>query len=142
MTLNWNDYPNFTLEELDDGGPEPASEFMRKLQLARWICYSLCKEAGITPIKFHITSGSRSIEKNRQVGGKDDSTHLYGRACDIAAITSRDRFFIVKSLMLAGFTRIGVNFKKKFIHVDDGEYIEELNKEAFVLFGYEKANGN
>ncbi len=120
---NWNNYPNFSWSEFDDGGPEMHPEFMRKLQLARWICHSLCIQKGVEPIPFIITSGSRSEENNQQVGGKPDSTHLYGRACDIAAVSSRDRKLITESLMLAGFSRIGISAEDYFIHVDDGELV-------------------
>lgn len=137
--LNWNNYPNFTAQEFAHGGPEMHSEFMRKLQLARWICASLCLASDVPIIIFEITSGSRSEERNRQVGGKPDSTHLYGRACDIKASSSRSRYYIVKSLMLAGFTRIGISASEYFIHVDDGELITNETghpKTADVLWVY------
>lgn len=138
--LDWSKYPNFSRHEFDHGGPEMNEQFMGKLQLARKICAQLCKEQGYPEIPFKINSGSRSKEKNQQVGGKPDSTHLYGCACDIVAVGSRARFLIVKSLILAGFTRIFIyNDRKdqgegvKFIHVDTGEFVPALSKPPHVI---------
>lgn len=66
---------------------------------------------------FKITSGYRSPEHNAKVGGVPSSSHTVGRACDIYAPTSRQKFLIISSLIESGFTRIGV--AKNFIHVDD-----------------------
>lgn len=130
MSTDWSRYPNFKKEKFDDGGPEMNVVFMLKLQAARYLAEILCIEKGypLSLAWFVITSGSRSEENNRQVGGKPDSTHLYGRACDIRSESSRARAIIVKSLLLAGFTRIGVsagNDGEYFIHVDDGELITD-----------------
>lgn len=130
----WERLPDFGEAEFRDGGPEPHIDFLRKLQLARSICRDLCYEKGYSDIPFAINSGSRSETKNQQVGGKPDSTHLYGRACDIEAESSRARFFIVKSLLLAGFTRIGIG--DGFVHVDDGERLDEIEKDPDVLWLY------
>lgn len=76
----------------------------------------LDKARGIAGIPFVITSGFRSVEHNKSVGGKPNSAHLYGYAADIAVPNSRARFTIIESLIKAGFTRIGV--ANSFIHVD------------------------
>jgi len=133
--LNWERYPDFSEHEFADGGPHMNHDFMSKLQTARSICRELCKEAGVSEVIFSINTGSRSEDNNRQVGGKPDSTHLYGRACDINADSSRDRYFIVKSLLLAGFTRIGIyKDDETYIHVDNGEQVEETEDPANVLW--------
>jgi len=134
MALDWSKYPDFTEDEFSHGGPEMDSGFMSRLQTARSICRELTKAAGFNEIPFRINSGSRSRERNRQVGGKPDSTHLYGRACDIAYTSSRECFFIAKSLLLAGFTRIGI--AKNFIHVDIGEDFDFPDKAPNVLYLY------
>lgn len=140
MSLDWNKYPSFKSSEFDHGGPEMHPDFMQKLQLARSVAEQKCKEKDI-PITFAyfvITSGSRSESRNRQVGGKPDSTHLYGRACDIKAEYSRSRLIIVESLLLAGFTRLGIG--DDFVHVDDGELVTEGGqdhpKDANVIWLY------
>ncbi len=64
-----------------------------------------------------MTSGYRTEVRNRQVGGKVNSSHLIGKAADIHAPTSMVRFRIIAALVAAGFTRIGIG--RTFIHVDN-----------------------
>ncbi len=111
----------FNIEEFDS--PDYAGsadlymdrDFLRMLDTARGYSNG-------TP--FKITSGYRTPEKNRAIYknlGKTEikSSHLYGRAADILATTSRDRFNIVNALIKAGFNRIGISGKSGFIHVDN-----------------------
>ena len=130
--MDWTKFLNFKKESFDQGGPPMDENFMHKLQTARSLAEELCKDLGYprSSAYFVINSGSRSEEHNRQVGGKPDSTHLYGRACDIKATNSRSRFIIAKSLLLAGFTRIGIG--EDFIHVDIGY----PNKDIYVMWTY------
>jgi len=67
-------------------------------------------------IPFTITSGARCQSHNDTVGGSKTSSHVIGLAVDISAKTSSQKFVIVKALMEAGFTRIGI--AKTFVHVD------------------------
>ena len=67
-------------------------------------------------IPFIINSAYRSVEKNKAVGGKPNSSHLKGLAVDIKANDSRTRGLILQALRAVGFTRIGI--AKNFIHVD------------------------
>ncbi len=78
---------------------------------------------------FVITSGYRTKDHNKLVGGKPGSSHIHGLAADIEVKTSRDRFFILKALLKAGFERIGVG--KDFIHVD-----VDRGKAASVIWNY------
>ena len=118
---------NFDFSEFDDPDfPNSGKEkmlpiFLTKIDMAR-------SRAGIP---FRITSGWRSEERNRRVGGSAKSSHLIGKAADIAAIDSTSRFIIVKALMEVGFTRIGINAGKGFIHVDNDE-----SKSQNVIFLY------
>ncbi len=82
-------------------------EFLNKLTEAR----------KIAAIGFKITSGFRTPAHNEKVGGVPSSSHTVGRAVDIYAPTSRQKYIIINSLLQAGFNRIGV--AKNFIHVDD-----------------------
>lgn len=69
-------------------------------------------------VPFVITSGFRCEKHNREVGGKPDSAHTRGYAADIAVRDSRTRALIVEALFRVGFRRIGIDFKRGFIHVD------------------------
>ena len=65
---------------------------------------------------IHVTSGYRTVEHNRRVGGVKSSSHLKGLAIDVACVNSDDRFAMLSALLEVGFNRIGV--AKTFIHVD------------------------
>ena len=67
-------------------------------------------------IPFIINSAWRDAKKNKEVGGKPNSSHLKGLAVDIKATNSRQRGLILDALRAVGFTRIGI--AKTFIHVD------------------------
>lgn len=74
---------------------------------------------------FRINSGCRCRKHNREVGGKEDSAHIFDdglRSCaaDIQATDSATRFKILYSLMLVGFTRFGI--ADSFIHVDGSKF--------------------
>lgn len=74
---------------------------------------------------FIITSGVRTVEHNKKVGGVDSSAHVNGYAADIACNNSRDRYNMAKALINAGFNRIGI--AKTFIHADcDPEKPEDV----------------
>lgn len=103
---------NFNSSEFDSpdepySGNKMQYHFMIKLQVMRTI-------AGV---QFDITSGYRTTEHNKKVGGKSDSEHLNANACDIECHNSIMRAHLLKSAILAGFNRIGIG--RTFIHVDD-----------------------
>jgi hypothetical protein len=50
------------------------------------------------------------------VGGVANSSHLTGWAADIRADSSNRRYLVLKGLIEAGFTRIGIG--QNFIHCD------------------------
>ena len=64
-------------------------------------------------VPFPINSGFRCKEYDRLFGGKANHT---GWAADISATTSRNRFWIVVGLVLAGFRRFGI--AETFVHCD------------------------
>jgi len=99
-----------------------SSELWEKLEIAR----------AIASVPFVITSGARCPWYNDvKKGFSKTSSHRLGLAVDIAAPNSATRFKILKALFNAGFTRIGYNGPKKFIHVD-----VDTNKDQNLLFDY------
>ena len=81
--------------------------------------FMLDEARDIAQVPFRITSGVRSISHNKAVGGTENSSHLRGKAADIACTDSYDRFRIVAALLAVGFNRIGIG--ETFIHVDNDE---------------------
>jgi len=77
----------------------------------------LSKARELAAIGFKITSGYRTPEHNAKVGGVPSSSHTVGRAVDIYAPTSTQKYIIINALLQVGFNRIGI--AKNFIHVDD-----------------------
>lgn len=68
---------------------------------------------------FVVTSGYRCKEHNKHVGGSATSSHQYGYAADIKYTNELQLVHIIFGLTKAGFTRIGINMSKKFVHVDN-----------------------
>lgn len=83
-------------------------ELLSKLFTAR-------KEANVP---FGITSAIRCEAHNEKEGGTHDSTHISGKAVDVSFSDNVDLWIKVKAFARVGMRRIGINFKKKFIHVD------------------------
>jgi len=65
-------------------------------------------------IPFNINSGSRCRKYNVNVRGMHNSEHLIGKASDIQAANSYQRFRVLEALIFAGFKRIGIS--EDFIH--------------------------
>lgn len=70
----------------------------------------------IAGIPFVITSGFRSKEKNKAVGGVANSSHLTGLAVDLRSRTPYEALFVIKGLIKAGFERIV--YEGDHIHAD------------------------
>ena len=104
-------------KEIDDGNMN--QEFLHNLDRAREL-------AGIP---FVITSSYRTPEKNKEVGGSENSSHLKGLAVDIRVRSSSERHTILGSLICVGFNRIGIG--QNFIHVD-----QDPDKASNVIWTY------
>jgi len=66
-------------------------------------------------VKFIVTSGSRCERYNKDIGGRDNSEHLYGEAADIFTPSSHIRFKILAAAFCVGFKRIGIG--PTYIHL-------------------------
>ena len=76
----------------------------------------------IAGVPFTITSGMRCLEYNTKIGSKETSSHIKGIAADIYYTDDLHLARIVHALSRVGFTRIGTNEEKRFVHVDfDGD---------------------
>jgi uncharacterized protein YcbK (DUF882 family) len=103
-------YEEFDSPDLPNSGrANMDTDFLRMLDNAR----------GIARVPFKINSGFRTEEHNEKVGGVKKSSHIKGKAVDIAVSSSRDRWNILQALQEAGFNRFGL--AKTFIHVDNDE---------------------
>ena len=114
----------FKLSEFDSpdlvgSGEAMDREFLSKLDQARSLC----------DIPFKITSGYRTEDHNRKVGGVSNSSHTKGLAADIACANSAQRYIIVTALLKVGLNRIGI--ADSFIHVD-----RDSSKVANVIWTY------
>jgi len=115
--INWSNYKSyFKCSEFDskgvgekDTGLNMKKEFMDMLYKARTLSDGF---------KFIIESGFRTDAYNLRVGGVPKSSHRKGLAADIRARNNEEIFWIVRSLLFAGFKRLHINHKRKFIHVD------------------------
>ena len=111
MTLKYFKLSEFDCPFEEGSGSKMKPEFLELLDEAREI-------AGIP---FKITSGYRTKEYNedlirRNYKASKNSSHLKALAADISVKDSKSRFIVFNSLLLAGFTRIGI--ADTFIHVD------------------------
>jgi len=102
----------FKLSEFDSPDMVGSGEAMDKEFLSR-----LDQARSLADTSFRITSGFRTLEHNKKVGGVENSSHTIGHAADIACTDSVKRHKIISSLLKVGFTRIGI--AKTFIHVDN-----------------------
>jgi hypothetical protein len=99
--------------------------FVNKLDHARRL-------AGVS---FPVTSACRCAKHNRKVGGVAESSHLSVpgalecTAADLGIFDSVSRFKVVKALIEAGFSRIGIG--KGLIHVDS-----DTTKDQGVIWLY------
>ena len=119
MSLKYFSYEEFASPDVPHSGEYMDDNFLEMLDSAR----------EISGIPFKINSGYRTIEHNYEVGGKPNSSHIVGKAADIAVKGSRQRWIITEALIQAGFNRIGI--AKTFIHVDSDD-----TKDANVIWTY------
>lgn len=78
------------------------------------------REATKVPIKISSGGGYRTESYNRKQVKHPivNSPHLKGVAADIICTTSENRFKLIKCALEKGIVRIGIGFKRGFIHFD------------------------
>ena len=91
--------PSCSLQDMD-------ARLIGKLDLAR-------EKAGIP---FVLNSAYRSVAWEKGRGRSGTSSHCKGMAVDIRCNSYSNRWKVVKALMDAGFTRIGIG--KTYVHAD------------------------
>jgi len=95
-----------------------------------WFKETVDEARAIAGVPFVLTSAARCLKHNKNIGSKDTSTHVDGLAVDIAYKDELYLARIVHALSRVGFTRIGVNANKKFVHADK----DSVKPDA--VFGY------
>ena len=110
-------YRYFDISEFDSPDEVGSAEknmshtFLIKLDEARHAAGIPCKiTSGFRTQAYHDDLTKRGYKTSKT------SAHLKGLAADISVKDSRSRWVVINSLMLAGFTRIGI--ADTFIHVD------------------------
>ncbi len=95
------------VEFLNDVDPALLSEkILQKLQLVQ--LYS--------ELNLKVTSGFRSAEKDRAVGGTGHGSHTRGMAVDILCTNGTNAFKILNACIKAGLTRFG--YEPQHFHID------------------------
>lgn len=98
-------------------------DFMNRLNVARFI----------SDVPYVLTSAYRPVEHEKAQGRDGTSSHTKGIAVDIVSTTGGQRMAILRGLMAAGFTRIGIG--EDFIHVDSDP--DKVQKFIFTYYDNE-----
>ena len=125
------DYKYFTEKELacrcGCGVLRMDDKFMSRIVRSRMAANVLCRKFEVpnTNAQFNVTSGCRCKAHNKAVGGVQNSRHLTTKdkecsAIDIGFKSYKQMIIILVALFIrGGFTHLGINLEKNFIHVDD-----------------------
>lgn len=93
----------------------------------------LDKARGIANTPFIITSGFRTPEHNKEVGGVENSSHIKGLAVDIS-VTTKTRQNILRGLLNCGIP-VFIEDCPKHIHVDIDSSIHSLGGGIVAMNG-------
>lgn len=112
---------NFSVEEFDcnDGSKMPDSVMTNMIELAEQL--QILRDHIGKPIR--ITSGYRSKEYNRRIGGVRNSMHVIGKASDlvVTGMSSRELYAIINDLIRDGKMKqggVGLYVSQGFVHYD------------------------
>jgi|UniRef100_A0A7C3Z2K8 hypothetical protein len=79
------------------------AEYLKNLDQIKKILIRLSRSL---PFKLIILSGYRCLRHNARVGGEKDSPHRKGLAVDIYCPKPKERFLLIKQMILVGIQRI------------------------------------
>jgi uncharacterized protein YcbK (DUF882 family) len=110
---------NFSKSEFEchDGSEMPQDVFENIKELAKNM-QVLRDELGVS---IHLTSAYRSPSHNRKAGGKSNSQHLYGKACDmkVKGMTPKQVLLVIERLIKEGkMKQGGIGLYNTFLHYD------------------------
>ena len=130
---------NFSLKEFVKG---QEMEFQRLDKLTQeMIVENLFRLAhlleSIRLFPISITSGWRSVEKNRQVGGSEKSLHLLGMACDFFTQGLKFSEIFDKSKKIGEFIVYFKKGKKDYIRFHLGLVSITRNKQNYYAWAWE-----
>lgn len=112
MINNFQITENFNLQEFECTHPEH-----RHVQVDTRLVNLLQKLRTKLGLPIWIQSGYRCPERNKEVGGADNSQHLFGRAADISLTNmSKSSGEVANIAKGIGFTGIGLY--NLFLHLD------------------------
>jgi hypothetical protein len=131
--------PNFTLREFLKG---QETEFQKLDNITRdMIVENLYRLAhlleNVRLFPIHITSGWRSVEKNKQVGGSERSLHLLGMACDFFTQGLKFAEIFDKSKKIGEFIVYFKKGKKDYIRFHLGLVSLTRNKQNHYAWAWE-----
>lgn len=134
--FSWTGYkkPMSKYEFFEDSEVEGLNDsFVLKLVAARKKTIELDPDRKGVP--FRISSGFRSLEKNKSViGAVADSSHTKGLAVDLRVYSSREASLIIQTCYQAGINRCGLyvdnSWQLVHIHVDSDQ--EKISDVLFV----------
>lgn len=125
--LVYVDIPNKILEKYKSMWPYKYFKPNEVVGLKPEIIKVIDKARGIAGTPFNLTSGLRSVEKNKQVGGQPNSSHLRGLAVDILCTDNTKRSKILHGLLTCG-TPLFIEVAPGHIHADIDSSIHSMGQ--------------
>lgn len=97
-----------------------------KYKLTPELFSTLDKMRELAGTPFIITSGLRTPEENKAVGGLPNSAHLRGLACDLACTSPENRFKILKGVTNSGIP-VFIEEAGTHIHLSIDTSVDKMN---------------
>ena len=125
--MTFLDLPNEVLEDARNKYQFFSQAEVARFKLTPELWRALDKARKMSGIPYVLTSGFRTPEQNKNVGGKPNSAHLRGLAADIRCRNPEEAYQIVFGLQNCG-TSVFIEIAKKHIHVDIDPSIHSLGR--------------